>query len=118
MQTIRMLLPVAVLLAAPARSQAPAPAATPAPAAAAAKPKTTVYDEAADAHAEVQKAVRAAKRENRRVLIQWGANWCNWCVLLANKMRTDEELRSEERRVGKEWPRCARRCAGRARGDQ
>ena len=101
MRTISLLLPVAALLAVPARSQAPEPATAPAPVAApapagkAAKPKAQVYDETADARAAVTNAVRAAKRENRRVLIQWGANWCHWCVLLANKMSTDQELRQK-----------------------
>jgi thiol:disulfide interchange protein len=41
-----------------------------------------VYDESADAKAEIAAAVARAGKENRRVLVQWGANWCGWCRLL------------------------------------
>lgn len=58
----------------------------------AAKP---VYDEAADARAEVAAAVARAKKANRRVLIQWGANWCGWCKWLAGTMQSDAEVRAK-----------------------
>src|SRR5262249_38335360 len=29
------------------------------------------------------------------VLIQWGANWCGWCVKLHELYRTDEKIRRE-----------------------
>jgi thioredoxin-related protein len=54
--------------------------------------KPTVYDEKADAKALIENALGAAKRENRRVLIQWGGNWCVWCVLLHEKCKTDKDL--------------------------
>jgi thiol-disulfide isomerase/thioredoxin len=54
-----------------------------------------VYDEKADARADVAAAVARAGKENRRVLIQWGANWCGWCRLLHGTMATDKELRKE-----------------------
>src|SRR5262245_55311848 len=41
-----------------------------------------VYDEKADAKADIAAALVRARRENRRVLIQWGANWCSWCKKL------------------------------------
>jgi uncharacterized protein YyaL (SSP411 family) len=44
--------------------------------------KPAVYDEAADARKDIAQALKVAKRENRRVLIQWGGNWCHWCLLL------------------------------------
>lgn len=59
------------------------------------KPKPAekpVYDEAADARKDVAAAVAHAKKENRRVLIQWGANWCGWCKWLAGTMRTNGAL--------------------------
>jgi len=77
-------------------AQEPAPA--PAPAAAkkpAAKPAAPVYDEQADARKDVAAAVARARKENRRVLIQWGANWCGWCKWLAATMQRDEELSHE-----------------------
>lgn len=52
-----------------------------------------VYDESADAGEQIAAALAKAKKENRRVLIQWGANWCGWCVQLHDHMRADAELR-------------------------
>lgn len=54
--------------------------------------KPAVYDEKADAKAQVAAALAAAKRENRRVLIQWGGNWCSWCLLLHERFKTTPEL--------------------------
>jgi thiol:disulfide interchange protein len=59
----------------------------------AAKPK--VYDESADATADVEKALRLAKKDNQRVLIQWGGNWCGWCILLDDRFKSDPNLRKE-----------------------
>lgn len=80
-------------------AQVPAPVATPAapvaaPQDAAAKAaEAPVYDEKADARAMIAAAVAKARKENRRVLIQWGANWCGWCKWLAATMKTDGETR-------------------------
>src|SRR5258708_17180935 len=38
-----------------------------------------IYDESADANRQIADAVAQAKRENKRVLLQFGANWCGWC---------------------------------------
>jgi hypothetical protein len=54
--------------------------------------RVPVYDEKADAAVQIETALAAAKRENRRVLIQWGANWYPWCVLLHERFRTDKNL--------------------------
>ncbi len=54
--------------------------------------KPAVYDEKADAKAQIDAAIAAAKRENRRVLIQWGGNWCSWCVALHDRFRTDRDI--------------------------
>lgn len=51
-----------------------------------------VYDESADARKDIAAALARAKKENRRVLIQWGANWCGWCKLLHAKLKTDGGL--------------------------
>ncbi len=67
-------------------------AAKPAP-----KPEVPVYDEAADAKKDVAAAVAKAKKENQRVLIQWGANWCGWCKWLAGTMKSDRDLSTKLR---------------------
>ena len=54
-----------------------------------------VYDEAADATKVVAAAIAKAKKENQRVLIQWGANWCGWCKWLAATMKSDAKLSRE-----------------------
>ncbi|MCA8948119.1 MAG: thioredoxin family protein [Planctomycetes bacterium] len=54
-----------------------------------------VYDEAADGKQVVAAAIAKAKHENRRVLIQWGANWCGWCKWLAGTMKSDRDVAHE-----------------------
>jgi thioredoxin-related protein len=54
--------------------------------------KKQIYDEKADAKVQIDAALAAAKRQNRRVLIQWGGNWCSWCVLLHDRMKSDRDL--------------------------
>ena len=44
--------------------------------------RKNIYDENADARKQIAASLANAKRENRRVLIQWGANWCPWCHIL------------------------------------
>ena len=53
-----------------------------------------VYDESADAAADIAAAIETAEKENTRVLIQWGANWCHWCKLL-------HQLFNENRQIGR-----------------
>ena len=55
--------------------------------------KPPVYDESADAAADIAAALAVAKKENTRVLIQWGANWCGWCKLLHQLFNEDSEIR-------------------------
>jgi uncharacterized protein (TIGR03067 family) len=59
--------------------------------------KKPVYDEKADGKAQIEAALASAKRENRRVLIQWGGNWCHWCLLLNDRFQKDRELAKELR---------------------
>ena len=41
------------------------------------------YDEAADAHAQVAAALAEAQRNGKHVLLDFGANWCPDCRVLA-----------------------------------
>ena len=59
------------------------------------KAKPKVYDEKADAKQQIAAALAKAKKENRRVLIQWGGNWCSWCILLDGTMKKDKDLARE-----------------------
>ncbi len=59
------------------------------------KSKPTVYDEKADAKQQIAAAIASAKSNNRRVLIQWGGNWCPWCLLLNKTMKANKDLAKE-----------------------
>jgi thiol-disulfide isomerase/thioredoxin len=62
------------------------------------KPKREpIYDESADAGAQIKQALAQAKKENRRVLIQWGANWCGWCHLLHDMFQKNDTVRNKLR---------------------
>jgi thiol:disulfide interchange protein len=58
----------------------------------AAKTPPPVYDEKADAHAQIDAALKIAQKKNQRVLIQWGGNWCGWCIKLAHTFKSDPQL--------------------------
>ena len=53
-----------------------------------------VYDENADADADIQKAVEMAKLENKNVMIFIGGNWCPWCLKLNKFIHEDAELKA------------------------
>jgi thioredoxin-like negative regulator of GroEL len=64
-----------------------------APLAGAAEKKAAIYDEQADAKAEIAKAVARARKQNKRVLIMYGGNWCSWCHKLHDVLRKDAAVR-------------------------
>lgn len=51
------------------------------------------YDEAADGSQQITDALAIAKANNKRVLLQFGANWCWWCNLLHNLFEKDQAIR-------------------------
>jgi thioredoxin-related protein len=57
------------------------------------QPRKNIYDESADAKEQIAAALARAKKENRRVLIQWGANWCGWCHLLHDCFEKNGDVR-------------------------
>src|SRR5882724_10462243 len=57
--------------------------------------KEKIYDEGADAKAQIAAAVVRAGKNNRRVLVQWGANWCGWCHLLHETFASDKDIKKE-----------------------
>lgn len=57
--------------------------------------KTPLYDEEADAKSQIAAALKSAKKENRRVLIQWGFNSCHWCQLMHLTFKSDRALSKE-----------------------
>ena len=66
--------------------------ATPAGAAAVKPPAAPVYDEAADAKADVAAAVAKARKDKKRVLVTLGGNWCGWCRALDRTFTQDEKV--------------------------
>jgi thiol-disulfide isomerase/thioredoxin len=56
------------------------------------KPKP-VYDPFADAAADVEAAMKTARESNRRVLIEFGANWCPGCRDLAVVLKENADVR-------------------------
>lgn len=61
----------------------------------AAQPAKPVYDENADGKAQIGAAVARAKKNNTRVLIQWGGNWCGWCTMLHSTFKKDKDIAHE-----------------------
>lgn len=70
----------------------PAAEAKPADAKSAKPALPAIYDEQADAKAQIAAAVARAKRENQRVLVMFGANWCSWCHKLHGLFKSDKEI--------------------------
>lgn len=54
-----------------------------------------IYDEQADAGQQIAAALAKARKENRRVLIQWGANWCGWCHKLHTLCKENPDISRE-----------------------
>ena len=58
-----------------------------------AKPsRPAIYDENANGAKQIADALAVAKKENKRVLLQFGANWCGWCHKLHKLCQTDAEI--------------------------
>jgi thiol:disulfide interchange protein len=90
----------AILLPSPALGQGTTPTGpgrdaqpSPPPARPARKQRQPIYDETADAGEQIATALAGAKKENRRVLIQWGANWCIWCYRLHELFAENADIR-------------------------
>jgi thiol:disulfide interchange protein len=62
------------------------------------KPTAVIYDEAADGSAAVAAALTEAKRDGKRVLLQFGANWCPWCHKLHQLFGSDAAIAAELKR--------------------
>ena len=41
--------------------------------------RPAIYDESADGAKQIEEAPAKAKKENKHVLLMFGANWCGWC---------------------------------------
>ena len=54
-----------------------------------------LYDETADGQKQVADAVAVAGKEHKRILLQFGANWCGWCHKLHGLFERDKSIRDE-----------------------
>jgi thioredoxin-related protein len=66
------------------------------PAFAADQPATSkrapIYDTKADGARQIAGALATAKREQKRVLLQFGANWRGWCYKLRELFQSDKDI--------------------------
>jgi len=53
--------------------------------------RDTIYDSDADGRTQLQRALTLAKASDKRVLVQWGANWCGWCYKLHDFFKENKE---------------------------
>ena len=56
--------------------------------------RKAIYNPQADAKADIAAAVERAAKENKHVLIQWGANWCGWCYKLHDFFAEDQNAKA------------------------
>jgi len=54
--------------------------------------RAKIYDESADGFEQITTALTLAKQDNKRVLLQFGAEWCGWCHRLHRLFETDERI--------------------------
>jgi len=54
-----------------------------------------IYDTQADGTAQVAEAVRIAQRDQKHVLVVFGANWCIWCRRLHELFENNSAVRRE-----------------------
>ncbi len=54
--------------------------------------RPAIYDESADGGKQIADALARAKKENKRVLVQFGANWCGWCHKLHKLFESDADI--------------------------
>lgn len=56
------------------------------------KKRPDIYDDTADGATQIAEALKIARHDNKRVLLQFGANWCSWCHILHDVLENDKEI--------------------------
>lgn len=54
--------------------------------------KKTLYDENADAVAQIQTAVKQASKDGKYVVCQVGGNWCPWCIRFSDFITNNDAI--------------------------
>ena len=54
--------------------------------------RPAIYDTKADGEKQIEEALEVAKKENKRVLVKFGANWCVWCHRLHGVFKKDRAV--------------------------
>jgi thioredoxin-related protein len=63
------------------------------PAKQAAKPeRASIYDKEADANQQIEKATGYAKKDNKRILLMFGGDWCGWCHKLHELFKSNQKI--------------------------
>lgn len=57
-----------------------------------AQEQTKLYDPTLDGMKQLQDAVKKAKSENKHVFVQFGGNWCVWCIRFDAFCKADPEI--------------------------
>jgi thiol:disulfide interchange protein len=57
--------------------------------------KPAIYDESLDGQKQLTQAQEQAKKDNKVILLQFGANWCGWCHKLHKLFDTDQTIHSK-----------------------
>ena len=52
-----------------------------------------IYDEEINQLEQIDKAVRKADKEGKFVICQVGGNWCRWCLMFADFITNDSEIK-------------------------
>ncbi len=55
--------------------------------------RASIYNKQADAKAQVEKATAQAKKDNKRVLLMFGGDWCGWCHKLHELFASNRPIR-------------------------
>ncbi len=51
-----------------------------------------LYDPSLDGMKQIKEAVGSAKASGKHVLIQYGGNWCSWCIRFDGFSKSDPEI--------------------------
>lgn len=86
------LIALSLVLTPPDQTWSQQPASKPTTPSASQPVRRVIYDTQADAKAQIAAAVDRAKRENQRVLVMFGGNWCGWCHKLHGLFKSDADI--------------------------